>query len=168
MILSAIVAIAENGAIGKDNTLPWHLPEDLKFFKRTTSGKPVIMGRKTFESLGKPLVNRLNIVISTQKDLQLPEGVLLYHSVEDAVKRATEEDTDEAFIVGGGKIYEQSMQLLDRLYVTRVHTTIEDAHVFFPHIDHAHWKLSWKEEHHKDERHKYDFTFLQWDRIKEI
>ena len=103
MILSAIVAIAQNNAIGKDNQLPWHLPDDLRFFKKTTMGKPVLMGRKTFESLGKPLPGRLNIVVSHQENLQLPEGVLLYNNLEKALKRLEEEPVDEAFIIGGGK-----------------------------------------------------------------
>jgi len=160
--------MAENKAIGKDNGLPWHLPDDLKFFKRMTVGKPVLMGRKTFESLGKPLVNRLNIVISSDLGLRLPEGVLLYDNLPDALARLQEEDTDEGCIIGGGIIFEQTMDELDRIYLTRVHTVIEDAHAFFPHMDHAHWKLTWTEEHPADEKHKYSFTFEQWDRIKEV
>ena len=95
MILSAIVAVSDNNSIGRDNQLPWHLPEDLKFFKRTTLGKPVLMGRKTFESLGRPLPGRLNIVVSTQKNLVLPEGVLLFHNIDEAVARLEQENTEE-------------------------------------------------------------------------
>lgn len=168
MILSAIVAMSENNAIGKDNDLPWRLPEDLKFFKRTTVGKPVLMGRKTFESLGKPLVNRLNIVISSNKNLDLPEGVLLYDSIEKGIERLRQEDTDEGFIIGGAKIYEQTIAELDRIYITRVHTEINDADAYFPHVDHSHWKLAWKEAHEADEKHAYSFTFLRWERIREI
>ena len=165
MILSAIVAIAQNNAIGKDNQLPWHLPDDLRFFKKTTMGKPVLMGRKTFESLGKPLPGRLNIVVSHQENLQLPEGVLLYNNLEKALKRLEEEPVDEAFIIGGGKIFEETMNGLDRLYVTRVTTTIEDATAFFPEIDHTHWRLVWEEPHAADEKHRYPFTFQQLERI---
>jgi dihydrofolate reductase len=168
MILSAIVAMSENNAIGRDNDLPWHLPDDLKFFKRTTLGKAVLMGRKTYDSMGKPLPNRLNIVVSSRKDLQLPEEVLLYDNIDDAVTRLQQEDADEGFIVGGGKIFEQTMDMVDRIYLTRVHTVISDAEAFFPHIDHTHWKLSWKEEHPADEKHAYAFTFEQWDRVNEI
>lgn len=168
MIISAIVAMSENNAIGRDNGLPWHLPDDLKFFKRTTLGKPILMGRKTYDSVGKPLPGRLNIVVSSHKDLQLPEGVLLYYNIDDAVARLQQEDTDEGFIVGGGKIFEQTMDITDRIYLTSVHTIIEDAEAFFPHMDHAHWKLTWKEEHPADEKHAYAFTFEQWDRINEI
>lgn len=160
--------MSENNAIGKGNGLPWHLPDDLKFFKRVTTGKPVLMGRKTFESLGKPLVNRLNIVVSADKGLRLPDGVLLYDNLQDALARLREEDTNEGCVIGGGIIFEQTMEELDRIYLTRVHTTIDDAHAFFPHMDHTHWKLSWTEEHGADEKHRYPFTFEQWDRIKEI
>ena len=153
MLLSAIVALSTNNAIGKDNQLPWHLPDDLKFFKRTTMGKPVLMGRKTYESMGKPLPGRLNIVVSHQKDLQLPEGVLLYNSLDEAIDRLEKEATDEAFIIGGGKIFEETMDQLDRLYA------------FFPDIDHSHWKIVWEEDHAADEKHKYAFTFQQLERI---
>ncbi len=166
MILSAIVAAAEDNAIGKHKGLPWYLPEDLKFFKRTTLGKPVLMGRKTYESLGKPLPGRLNIVISSQKDLNLPEGVLLYDSLESGIERVQQEDCDEGFIIGGGKIFEEAMPLLDRLYMTRVHTTVPDADTFFPDIDHSHWKLVWEEKHEADEMHKYAFTFQRFEHIE--
>ena len=165
MILSAIVAADEKNAIGKDNQLPWHLPDDLRFFKKTTMGKPVLMGRKTFESLGKPLPGRLNIVVSHQENLQLPEGVLLYNNLEKALKRLEEEPVDEAFIIGGGKIFEETMNKIDRLYVTKVNTVIEDATAFFPEIDHTHWKLTWEEPHSADEKHRYSFTFQQLERI---
>ena len=166
MILSAIVAISENYAIGKGNQLPWHLPEDLKFFKRTTLGKPVLMGRKTFDSLGRPLKGRLNIVLSSQQSLDLPEGVLLYHELDEAIARLKDEATEEAFVIGGGNVYEQSMRVPDRLYITKVHTTIDDAEVFFPKVDLNKWKLVWAEAHEADEKHQYAFTFQQWDRIK--
>lgn len=168
MILSAIVAVSDNNAIGRDNTLPWHLPEDLKFFKRTTLGKPMLMGRKTFESLGGVLKNRLHIVVSHQKDLQLPEGVLLFHDIQQGIARMEHEDTDEGFIIGGGVIFDKTMHLIDRLYITRVHTTIPDAHTFFPHVDHAHWKLVWEEHHSADEKHAFNYTFQHYERIKEI
>lgn len=168
MILSSIVAMSENNAIGIHNSLPWHLPDDLKFFKRTTVGKAVLMGRKTYDSMGKPLPNRLNIVVSTDKDLQLPEEVLLYDNLDDALARLQQGDADEAFIAGGGNIFGQTMDLVDRIYLTRVHTVIEGAEAFFPHMDHSHWKLTWKEEHPADEKHKYAFTFEQWDRVTQI
>jgi dihydrofolate reductase len=166
MILSFIVAAAENNAIGRGNQLPWHLPNDLKFFKRTTLGKPVLMGRKSYESLGKPLPGRLNIVISTQKDLQLPDGVLLYPDLQQGVDRLQQEPTEEGFIIGGGTVFELAMPLVDRIYITRVHTTIDDADAFFPDIDHTHWKLVWEEPHEADEKHAYAYTFQQYERIE--
>lgn len=164
MTISAIVAISENNAIGKDNQLPWHLPEDLKFFKRTTMGKPVLMGRKTFDSLGRPLPGRLNIVLS-RGNVALPESVLLYHSLEEGIDKLKDSDSDEVFIIGGGQIFEEAMDLIDRLYITEVHTTIEGANAFFPDVDHSHWKLVWEEKHHADEKHQYDYTFKQYERV---
>lgn len=167
MIISGIVAIAENNAIGRDNQLPWHLPEDLKFFKRTTMGKPVIMGRKTYESIGKPLPGRLNIVLSSNPNLDMPEGVPVYNNVRGALHKV-EEEHDEVFIIGGGKIFEETLSIMDRLYVTVVKTKVEGADAFFPHMDHTHWKLVWEEAHQADEKHQYDYTFQHWERVKEI
>jgi dihydrofolate reductase len=166
MILSFIVAVAENNAIGRHNTLPWYLPGDLKFFKRTTITKPVIMGRKTFESLGRPLPGRLNIVLSGNKDLVVPEGVLLYDDINAAIERLQREPVEESFIIGGGKVFETTFPLVDRLYITRVHCTIPDADTFFPEIDHTHWKLTWEEHHPADQQNQYAYTFQQYDRIE--
>jgi dihydrofolate reductase len=165
MIISAIVALSENNAIGKDNGLPWHLPEDLKFFKRTTLGKPMLMGRKTLDSLPGVLKNRLHIVVSTQKNLQLPEGVVLVNSVEEGLNKLKETGSEEVFIVGGGQIFAETMDIIDRLYITEVKTVIKGATAFFPEVDHSHWKLVWKEEHHADEKHQYDYTFKQYERV---
>jgi len=165
MTISAIVAVSDNNAIGHENQLPWHLPEDLKFFKRTTLGKPVVMGRKTFESLGKALPGRLNMVLSRQADLKLPDGVLLYNNLEDALKKLEDDGTEEAFVIGGGHVFAEAMPLLDRLYITRVHTIIETADTFFPELDHSHWKLVWEEAHEADEKHKYTYTFQHYERI---
>ncbi len=166
MIVSFIVAASENNAIGKDNALPWHLPEDLKFFKKTTMGKPVMMGRKTFESLGKPLPGRLNIVLTSNKDLTVPDGVLVINDIDTAVERLQNEQVEEGFIIGGGKVFAETMGIADRIYLTRIACTIADADAFFPDIDHTHWKLTWEEPHNADEKHKYDYTFQQYDRIE--
>lgn len=166
MTVSFIVAVSENNAIGINNELPWRLPEDLKFFKRTTIGKPVIMGRKTYESLGKPLPGRLNIVLTKNKDTDIPEGVVICHTIQEAITIAEKENTDEIFIIGGGKIFEQAMHDADRLYVTRVHTNIGNADAFFPDIDHTHWKLVWDEAHKADDKHAYDYTFQKFERIE--
>ena len=166
MTLSFIVAISDNNAIGKQNGLPWYLPEDLKFFKRTTLGKPVIMGRKTFDSLGKPLPGRLNIVISSQKDLNLPEGVILAHDLQTAIQRVEHETADEAFVIGGAIIFKLAMPFAERMYITRVHANIHDADVFFPHMDHTHWKLAWEEAHPADDKHLYPYTFQRYERVE--
>jgi dihydrofolate reductase len=129
-------------------------------------GKPVLMGRKTFESLGKHLPGRLNIVLSGSKHLTLPDGVLLYHDLSSAVARMQQEKTDEGFIIGGGQIFAEAMSLVDRMYITRVHTSVPDADAFFPTIDHTHWKLTHKENHHVDDNHQFAFSFEQYDRVE--
>lgn len=166
MVISFIVAVSENNAIGKNNTLPWYLPEDLKFFKRTTMGKPVVMGRKTFESLGRPLPGRLNIVLTKSKDFVAPEGVLVYHDINAAVERLKSEPVEESFIIGGGQIFESTMPVADRMYITRVHATIADADAFFPDVDHTHWKLVWEEKHNADETHQYSYDFQKFERVE--
>ncbi len=159
-----VVAASENNVIGIKGELPWHLPEDLKFFKQKTQFKPVLMGRKTFESLGRALPNRLNIVLSGGEP-QLPEGVLLFHSIDEAVKTLEERKVEEVCIIGGGQIFEQAMNIADTIYITRVHTTIEAGDAFFPEIDHTHWKLVWEEAHEADDKHKYAYTFQQYEHI---
>jgi len=142
--ISIIVARAENGVIGIGNQMPWHLPEDLKFFKRVTMGKPVIMGRKTLESIGRPLPGRANIVISRQRDLAL-EGVTVVPSLEAALEAARATGADEAMIIGGGQVYAQAMPLAGRLYVTHVHATYDgDARFEMP--DLADWRETAREE----------------------
>jgi dihydrofolate reductase len=165
MILSFIAAVSENNAIGKNNGLPWYLPEDLKFFKRITLGKPVIMGRKTYESLGRPLPGRLNIVLSEKKDLALPEGVLLFNDINAAVDLLQNEGVEEGFIIGGGKVFEAAMPLADRMYITRVKTIVSDADAFFPEIDHTHWKMVWEERHTIDDKNSFDYSFEQYERV---
>ena len=162
-----IVAIADNNAIGKDNALLWHISEDLKFFKRTTMGCPVIMGRKTFESIGRPLPKRLNIVIS--RGFEAPEGVVVVSSLEDAYNAASsvmssEVETSPArcFVMGGGQIYAQAISDMDRLIVTHVHTVIEDADTFFPPIDPEVWKVVDRSEIFHDDESGYDFEFVTY------
>ena len=170
---SLIVAIADNLAIGKDNNLLWHISEDLKFFKRTTVGCPVIMGRKTFESIGRPLPKRLNIVIS--RSSEAPEGVLLVHSLEEAWREAekwlSRADADEtmaakkAFVIGGGEIYRQAIAQVQKMYVTHVHTTINGADTFFPEIDSRVWRKEEISEPMTDPETSYDFEFVTYGRI---
>ena len=141
--LSLIAALGENRVIGVDNSMPWHLPGDFKYFKATTLGKPIIMGRKTWDSLGRPLPGRLNIVVSRQAGLQL-EGAEVYPSLESAVVRAQEwanqQGVDEVMLIGGAQLYAQGMAQADRLYLTRVALSPE-GDAWFPEFDLTQWKL---------------------------
>lgn len=160
--ISIVVAIADNMVIGKDNKLLWHLPEDMKWFKRHTSGCDVVMGRKTYESLPpafRPLPNRRNIVI-THSDLSL-DGCIMARSVEDAVDKMDSEK--ENFIIGGGNIYEQFLPLTQKLYITQVHHNF-DGDTFFPAIDSTQWKLVSSEDHPQDDKHAFSFTFQIFER----
>lgn len=162
-MISLVVAKSENNVIGNDNQLIWHLPNDLKHFKEITSGHPIIMGRKTFESIGRPLPNRTNVVITRNKDWQA-DGVVVAHSLESAIEKAKAID-EEIFIIGGGKIYEQAMELADILEVTEVEHDFEgDTH--FPVIDTEIWKEISRETHSKDEKHPYQYSFVRYQRIK--
>ena len=155
-----IVAIADNNAIGKDNELLWHISEDLKFFKRQTLGWPVIMGRKTFESIGRALPGRVNIVIS--RGFSTGEEVAVAGSLEEAFKIAESTNLEKCFVMGGGQIYSQALQMVDRLVVTHVHTVIEDADTFFPPIDPAVWKEAKRSELFTDEETGYNFEFVEY------
>lgn len=166
MLISFVVAASENNVIGKNNGLPWHLPLDLKFFKQCTLGKPVIMGRSTLESMGnKPLPNRDNIILSRSLT-QAPEGTVVFDSLDNALAHLEAQNIPEACIIGGGTVFAQSLHLADLIYLTRVHTAIEQGTAFFPELDPAEWRLVWKEDHSKDAKHAFDFTFEKWERIK--
>ena len=165
------MAIADNNAIGKDNALLWHISEDLKFFKRTTMGCPVIMGRKTFESIGRPLPKRTNIVVS-RAGYEAPEGVVVVPSLDEAFAAASapvivdgvESTPSKAFVIGGGQIYAQALSLADRLIVTHVHTVIEDADTFFPAIDLSVWSVAERSELLTDPETGYTFEFITYTR----
>lgn len=155
-MLTIIAAAAENNALGKDNQLVWHLPDDFKRFKTLTTGHYIIMGRKTFESFPRPLPNRTHIIITRKKNYSVPENCLVVHSLNEAIKVCP---TDEnIFIIGGGEIYRQSIDICDKIELTRVHTSVE-ADTFFPEINNNKWKLQESEYHPKDEKHLLDFTF---------
>ncbi|WP_374464954.1 dihydrofolate reductase [Chryseobacterium sp.] len=158
-----VVAMGEKNEIGFENQLLWHLPKDLKHFKEITSGHPVIMGRKTYESIGKALPNRTNIVVSRKKDW-FEEGILIVGSIKEALKFAKKID-EEVFVIGGGNIYEQTMDVVDRLEVTLVKADLE-ADTFFPKIDPKIWKKTNETCHEKDEKNGYDFCFQTFERIK--
>ncbi|MDA3952238.1 MAG: dihydrofolate reductase [Bacteroidales bacterium] len=159
-MLSIIVAVAENNVIGRDNDLIWHLPRDMKHFKETTTGHHVIQGRKTFESCGKPLPNRTNVIITRDKNYTA-EGCVIVHSLEDAIEEA--KNDSEAFIIGGGKIYEQSMSLVDRIYLTKIHHVF-DGDTFFPEINVDEWTEIDRRDFEPDEKNKYAFTILTLDK----
>ena len=158
-----VVAMGEKNEIGSDNQLLWHLPKDLKHFKELTSGHPIIMGRKTYESIGKALPNRTNIVISRKKNW-FEEGILIVGSIKEAVKFAKKID-ENVFIIGGGNIYEQTMEVADKLEVTLVKAQLE-ADTFFPKIDSKIWKLTEEVCHEKDDKNQYDFCFRTYEKIK--
>lgn len=163
MLVSLLVAASENNVIGKNNQLPWHLPEDMKFFKNTTWGMPIVMGRKTFESMGsRALPGRINIII-TRQDVWKAEGVVVAHSWSDAMLVAKDTDCKEVFVIGGGEIFKDTMKKADRIYMTRVHTII-DGDVFFPTIDEKEWKLKKKRDCKADEKHAFDYTFELWEK----
>jgi len=157
-----IAAVAENNALGKNNDLLWHLPQDFKRFKEITSGHYIIMGRKTFESFPKPLPNRTHIVISRQKEYR-PEGCVVVESIEKAIAICPKNES--LFIIGGGEIYKQSIHIADQLDITRVHHSF-DADVYFPEIDAEIWEITSEIFNPKDERHLYDYTFQTYVRKK--
>ncbi len=175
-MISIIVAIASNYAIGKNNDLLWHISEDLKFFKRTTSGHPVIMGYNTYLSIGaRPLPKRRNIVVSSTREEGLRDGVEYFHSLESALASATEGERQrleaegidaepEVFVMGGGMLYRSALPLADRLYITEVETVIEDADTFFPEIDKSLWKETSRSDRFLDEPSGYHYTFVTYDK----
>ncbi len=161
MLISLVVAAAQNNAIGLANRLLWHLPNDLKFFKNITWAMPVVMGRKTFEALaGKPLPGRLNMVITRQKDFRA-EGVIVVSSMEEAISVANQQDYKELFVIGGGEIYQQSMLLADKIYLTRVDAVLE-GDTFFPAIEKDKWKMVSEQSFSADEKHQYAYHFQLW------
>jgi dihydrofolate reductase len=159
MTVSIIVAIGENHAIGKNNQLLWHMPNDLKHFKDITSGRTIIMGRKTFDSVGKPLPRRRNIVV-TRQDITIP-GCEVVKSIEDGL--ALCKDEDEVFIGGGAEIYKLAMHLTDRIYLTIIHKNF-DADTFFPEINPAEWKEVKREDFEPDEKNPLPYSFITLER----
>ena len=160
-MITIIAAIAEDNALGKDNQLIWHLPADLKRFKQVTSKHHVIMGRKTFESLGKPLPNRTNIIITRNPNYTI-EGCVVVNSLKQAIEAAKEDENP--FILGGAEIYKQAIEFADKLDLTFIHHKF-DADAFFPEIDTTIWKETSREFHKADEKNKYDYSFVSYKRI---
>ncbi|WP_353481269.1 dihydrofolate reductase [Haliscomenobacter sp.] len=164
MIVSTIVAAAKNRVIGMHNQIPWYLPADLKYFKKTTLNHHVIMGRNTFESIGRPLPNRTNIIV-TRDLFFVSTDCLVAHSINEALELAYDNGETEAFIIGGGQIYTQSQQYWDKIYLTEVNLEPE-GEVFFPEIDLKKWKLRFKEPHLADEKNEMDYIFKVYERIE--
>jgi dihydrofolate reductase len=158
-MLTLIAATSTNNALGKDNQLVWHLPDDFKRFKSLTSGHYIIMGRKTFESFPKPLPNRTHVIITRNKNYQAPDGCIVVTSLEKAIEICPK--NEEVFIIGGGEIYKQSVDIAHKIELTKVHTVV-DADTFFPEIDTQKFDLVFEEHHPKDEKHAYDFSFLTY------
>lgn len=167
MRLSLIVAVAENGAIGKDNKMLWHIAQDFKYFKKTTMGKPIIMGRKTYDSIGRPLPGRLNIVVTRDQTWQR-EGVKVVHSLEEAVEAAFAEavvkNAEEVFLIGGSQLYEQGMDQAARIYYTEVHQSY-DFDAAFPRLDQAVWAEVSREDHLGESKDQPNYSFVVFERI---
>lgn len=162
MKISCIVAIAKNNVIGKNNTMPWHIPADLKYFKKVTSGHCIILGRKNFESIGKALPNRTNIVVTRQKDF-FHSSVISTSSIENALKIALELGEEEVFIVGGAQIYNQTISFWDKLYLTEIQHEFE-GDTFFPEIDYTDWRLIREIRKEKSEDNLYELVFKVFER----
>lgn len=165
MLVSAIVATAHQGVIGKNNQIPWYLPADLAYFKRTTLGHHIIMGRNCFESIGRPLPKRTNIVV-TRDPFFTATGVLVAHSVEDALGMAYDNGEEEAFIIGGGIIYRETQDLWDKVYLTEVDVAVA-GDVFFPELDMKAWRETLREVHAPDEKNEWAYTFRVLERVEE-
>ncbi|WP_456421715.1 dihydrofolate reductase [Lutibacter sp.] len=160
-MITIIAAVAENNALGKDNKLIWHLPADLKRFKKVTANHHIIMGRKTFESLGKPLPNRTNIIVTRNTNFSAQDCIVV-NSLQQALKAV--ENDESPFILGGAEIYKQAIKIADKLDITFVHHQFE-ADVFFPEIDKSIWKEIKREDFKADEKNKYDYSFVTFERV---
>jgi dihydrofolate reductase len=161
MIVSLIAAVSKNHVIGKNNDLPWHLPNDMKYFMQTTKGHCVLMGRKNYESLPekfRPLPNRTNILITRQGNYLAP-GCEIFNTIEQGIAYAKEKGETELFIIGGAEVYEATLPLADKLYLTEINATI-DGDTFFPQIDKSEWKETARTTNSKDDKHKYMFDFV--------
>jgi dihydrofolate reductase len=157
-MIAIVVAMSENRVIGRDNSLPWHLPADLKHFKSLTMGHPIIMGRKTFESIGKPLGGRTNIIVTRQEDYPA-EGCLIAHSIAPALEKAKEID-EQVFVIGGAEVFKGSMPLVDTLFLTYVHAEVE-GDVYFPELNPQEWEEADRERHEADEKHAFGYSFVR-------
>ncbi|TFB24012.1 dihydrofolate reductase [Filobacillus milosensis] len=158
-MLSFIVAMDENNVIGKDNDLPWYLPNDLKYFKKVTTGYTIVMGRKTYESIGRPLPNRKNIVMTRDQDYKA-EGCIVVHSMEELEPYLNDE---EVFLIGGAELFKLAWDRVDRLYITKIHDYFE-GDTYFPEIDSKEWKIADETPGETDEKNKHEHTYLIYER----
>jgi dihydrofolate reductase len=163
MIISAIVAAAKNGVIGHHNSIPWYLPEDFKFFKKTTLNHHVIMGRKCYESIGKPLPNRVNIIV-TRDPFYIVNGCITVHAIEEGLQYALDQGETEVFIIGGGEIYSQSKQYWDRVYLTEVDLEPE-GDVFFPDLPAEEWLEVSRDNRAADDKNAHPYSFVRYERV---
>jgi dihydrofolate reductase len=165
MKISLIGAVAKNNVIGGENNMVWRLPVDFKRFKSITSDHYIVMGRKTFESLDKPLPNRTHLVITRNPSYQVPDGHYVFDSVESAFTFANKAQVDTLYVIGGGEIYKQTLPLADELLLTEVDAS-PDGDAYFPEFDRNDWKETFREFHPKDEKHEFSFSFVNYSRIK--
>ena len=159
-MIAAVVAIAENGVIGRDNQLIWHLPADLKHFKNCTMGHPMVMGRKTFDSIGKALPGRTTIIVTRDKNYPAPENCLVANSVQEALEMGNKLDPEQVSVIGGEQIFAQTLHQTDRIYLTRVHHTFE-GDTYFPEINEAEWQEIERQNFEPDEKNKYAYSFIK-------
>ena len=163
MTISHIVAVSENNVIGKNNQLPWYMPADMEYFKNTTWGHYVIMGRKSYEAEGKALAGRTNIVITRNNHYYIPDGIVV-QSIEEAFRIPEQKGENEIFIIGGGELYKQSLEITNKVYLTRIHTICE-GDVFYPELDRKNWKIVKKEFHLNDQKNPFSYTYFIFERI---
>ncbi|WP_068596172.1 dihydrofolate reductase [Vaginella massiliensis] len=160
-MISIVVAVSSNHVIGKNNQLLWHLPDDFKHFKNITTGHPIIMGRKTYESIGRPLPNRINIVVTRDQQF-CADGIVVAFSLKAALEKALALD-DEVFVIGGGELYRQVIDMADKIYLTEIHHEF-DGDTFFPELDENNWEEISRAHHDKDEKHQYSFDIITYQR----
>jgi dihydrofolate reductase len=162
-----IVAMSQNRVIGRNNQLPWYLPGDLKYFKQATMGKPIIMGRKTWDSIGRPLPGRMNVIISRNTQWRAPDGTVAAASLSEAMNKASAhaelEGSEEVMIIGGGQIYAEALPVVDRMYITKVHADI-DGDAFFPEVNWEEWKEIGREDFSASGNNPYDYSFVIYQR----
>ena len=163
MIVSLIVAVGDRDEIGKDGVMPWHLPADLKHFKATTLGKPVLMGRKTLAAIGRPLPERRNLVLTRDAAFRAPSCETV-HTLDEALKLVA--PAPELMVIGGGEVYRLAWDRADRIYLTRIHAVVDGADTFFPVLDPQGWKETSRDDHRADAKNPYDYSFRVYDRLR--